>query len=486
MTKRNPAIVVIGTGPSSASFCQRMHDLNYQVTVLTDGKIKDVSYADRIAKIDGLSEIWKLNNTQSDVRTSVEKENNFHHIKIDGVGGLSNRWGGGIARLDKNDLGVSTEIANGIGTYYEYIENMIGTSCNQGDALSKYLGEFGKNIPGYSSIEKMSISSTENVIVGNSAQAITFKGAHKTDRTSCNFCGHCSVFCGRKSFYSSNDTFVSLRNFHKIEEELSVKSIIKDNNKFEIFGVQKGVERLLKADFVVLAAGSLNSLKLLENILPSDSGISIKILNTPSLRGIAFAPFRKMRKNLTAITTVAKIKINDHDNAFLSFVEGQSIPVSDWLSFIPVKNKLSAWFLQKIRKYFVAYMIFFNSDHSDNRIEFKNGVLRVSGGHAKSFSLASKIASKHLKQFFRKNMFVDLFLLQKILQPGRDIHYGGTLPMSSNSDNCTNADCELEGCPGLYMIDASWMPRISEKSHTFTLMANAARVADIIHERKVN
>ena len=43
---------------------------------------------------------------------------------------------------------------------------------------------------------------------------------------------------------------------------------------------------------------------------------------------------------------------------------------------------------------------------------------------------------------------------------------------------CVGPDCRLHAEKNIYVIDASWTPRMSEKPHTFTLMANAARIAD--------
>lgn len=486
MKRKRSVVVVIGTGPSSSSFCQRMYDLNYKVIVLSKGHVKDVSYPNRVSRIDGSPEIWKLNNSQINVKTSIEKDNDFCHVKVDGVGGLTNRWGGGIAKLNDLDMGVSASIAKSIMPYYDYIEDMIGTSSNISDPLCDYLGKFGEHHFSDASRENKSFKSTKNVLVGKAAQAILFNKGYSTIRKSCNFCGHCSVFCGRKSFYTANDTFLNLRHFHQIEEDFDVQSITKKDKNFEVLGLKRGATKLVKADFVILAAGPVNSYSILEKTFLHENYEARKLLNTPSLRGIVFAPFRKFSANQTAINTVARIKLGRNENAFMSFVEGQSIPISDWLSLMPIKNNLMAWCVQKVRKYFIAYMVFFNSDHSDNKVDVRDNVLTVSGGRAKSFLLARKLANKHLRKFFRKNMFMDIFFMQEKLQPGRDIHYGGILPMSSNSANSTTPECELKTCSGIYVIDASWMPRISEKSHTFTLMANAARVADIVHKQIVD
>jgi choline dehydrogenase-like flavoprotein len=62
---------------------------------------------------------------------------------------------------------------------------------------------------------------------------------------------------------------------------------------------------------------------------------------------------------------------------------------------------------------------------------------------------------------------------------GASVHYSGTLPMSKEpkprtlSPNCKSHDFE-----NLYIVDGTSFPFLPAKNLTFTLMANAARVAD--------
>jgi choline dehydrogenase-like flavoprotein len=70
-----------------------------------------------------------------------------------------------------------------------------------------------------------------------------------------------------------------------------------------------------------------------------------------------------------------------------------------------------------------------------------------------------------------------------LLPQGSDIHYGGTIPIGTKElVNCSE-NCEINGFPNLFVIDGSWMPKIPEKSHTFTLIANAVRIADYLDSR---
>jgi choline dehydrogenase-like flavoprotein len=61
---------------------------------------------------------------------------------------------------------------------------------------------------------------------------------------------------------------------------------------------------------------------------------------------------------------------------------------------------------------------------------------------------------------------------------GASVHYAGTFPMSASPRPSTvSADCRSHDFDNLYLVDGSSFPFLPAKNITFTLMANAARVA---------
>jgi choline dehydrogenase-like flavoprotein len=64
---------------------------------------------------------------------------------------------------------------------------------------------------------------------------------------------------------------------------------------------------------------------------------------------------------------------------------------------------------------------------------------------------------------------------------GASVHYAGTLPMSVEPRPMTvSAECRSHDFPNLYIADGATLPFLPAKNITFTLMANAARVAACI------
>jgi hypothetical protein len=61
---------------------------------------------------------------------------------------------------------------------------------------------------------------------------------------------------------------------------------------------------------------------------------------------------------------------------------------------------------------------------------------------------------------------------------GSSVHYSGTLPMSAERKPWTvSAECRSHDIDNLYVVDGAVMPFLPAKNLTFTLMANATRVA---------
>jgi len=62
---------------------------------------------------------------------------------------------------------------------------------------------------------------------------------------------------------------------------------------------------------------------------------------------------------------------------------------------------------------------------------------------------------------------------------GASVHYAGTIPMSATRAPYTASKyCQSHDFENLYFVDGTTFPFLPAKNLTFTLMANATRVAD--------
>jgi choline dehydrogenase-like flavoprotein len=68
---------------------------------------------------------------------------------------------------------------------------------------------------------------------------------------------------------------------------------------------------------------------------------------------------------------------------------------------------------------------------------------------------------------------------------GASVHYAGVLPMRrERAPLCTSPLGESYDLSGLYFVDGSTFPFLPAKNLTFTLMANAARIADSLDRQR--
>jgi len=69
--------------------------------------------------------------------------------------------------------------------------------------------------------------------------------------------------------------------------------------------------------------------------------------------------------------------------------------------------------------------------------------------------------------------------MTKVLESGSSVHYAGTIPMQRAARPFTCAtDCRSHDFRNLYFADGATFPFLPAKNLTFTLMANAIRVAE--------
>ena len=91
-----------------------------------------------------------------------------------------------------------------------------------------------------------------------------------------------------------------------------------------------------------------------------------------------------------------------------------------------------------------------------------------------------KFSLKKMGKFFGKlGAFVPMFQVQ--LRPmGASVHYSGTIPMSESGNTLTvSPNCRSNDFSNLYIVDGSTFPFLPSKNLTFTLMANAVRIAEV-------
>ena len=94
---------------------------------------------------------------------------------------------------------------------------------------------------------------------------------------------------------------------------------------------------------------------------------------------------------------------------------------------------------------------------------------------------------KHAVSMFTNALFKTgcLPLAENKMDPGSAVHYAGTLPFNSTSKKFyLNIDGKLNCTSNVYVIDGSGFKFLPANGISFSLMANADRIARLLIEKK--
>ena len=145
----------------------------------------------------------------------------------------------------------------------------------------------------------------------------------------------------------------------------------------------------------------------------------------------------------------------------------------------PVKPRLAMRIFRDLVPACLFGNIFFDGRHSDHTLSLTgDGGVAVKGGHGASLPKAIDAAASRLRASFFGLGAIMLPLKPVLAAPGADLHFAGSLPMS---DIAEPGKSDRWGAPygvtNLVVVDGSVLPSLPAKGHTFTIMANARRIA---------
>lgn len=486
--------LVVGDGPSALSFTSEITKTGRSIGIVSPGDAFQTGGEGKLS-ISTLNLPWKFSGNSHGRVFDKEFFSPSELFTFWGLGGLSNTWGAGCARLDAHDLGISAKTAKNIAQYYDVCAERIGISGGCGPTLGDYLGHFsnGSEKPGDADKPEawVKFPKVGDVEAGRTRQAI-LRGRSIGNRKSCNDCSACFVNCERGSLFNAAHLFQDFSKKVTVFFKSKVISISYKNKKYYVHIVTKegGENRkdVLVAKRIVLAAGVLETARLVSTLDGDNKkgkrDCIFPFKHAPMSRFFVLNP-RGIRDPGAAGQTVCKVPLKKGKSSYVSLVHGASIPTSDIIQLLPVNWSWLYWVINKIKIYFVFGFIFLPSEFSQMQVHVRPSAAVLSGKESAGFFSSVRVVRRKLGRFFLKNQMILMPPIFAKMALGSDLHWGGILPMDGSPGGLSDK-CELSGFSGAYVIDGSWMPRISEKPHTFTLMANAVRVANEIRAELQN
>jgi len=471
--------LVVGNGPTASQFIQRMVQNNIEICHINSNipiKKNKVSYLNFNQKH---NQIWKYSkiNYQTNKFNKYQKFTNFIHF---GSGGLSSTWGAGCSKYTESDIGINKKIMDDIKKYYPIVEKNIGIYYQGEDLLESYLGKFNVTKDNEKYPEKDLFSSNKDITFGFARKAIKNKSNY--GRNPANNSGGSFIDATKGMVYDASNSLDMISSKINTLEGFKLISFRKnqDGSYRTIISNDKN-QKILNVKYLILGLGTISTAEVTLNYLKSEDlyfNQSIPLLHNPTIRTIFFRFNKYCDQKSPSGLLIAKSKINNDTSSYTSFTFGSSVTVSDILTLLPFKNKVMCRILRKLRKHIFVTMTFYPSSFSNIKIQLNNK-FEVKGAGSNILSLLKP----YLRFLFKLIKHGSIPILVTKLPDGSDLHHGGTFPMGDKENFNVNNFCELNNHKNLFIIDGSWMPKIPEKPHTFTLMANAIRIADHITDK---
>jgi hypothetical protein len=425
-----------------------------------------------------------------------DQTSEFSALQSFSKGGLANAWGAGVLRFNDGELKKFPITVSDLDPFYEILTQEIGISgCD--DDLNSFFGNAKglqpplnlspvaqKLLKSYGL--KRTVFNKKNIYWGQPRLAILTKDSD----------GRLAHAYHNQEFFQANISSIynptyTLRKLQKRENFFYKPGVLID--RFEetkdgvtVFGTEMSTNSHIKfiTKKLILAAGSLNTTRI---VLKSygDTTTRVPLLDNP----LSFVPLFHLKSIGTAFSPRsfggAELMVVYNGPLSEEPVQGSfyglASPLrSDFVLDYPftIRGNLNCgkYLMPGI---FVIILFYPDSPKPENFIRLnENGTLHISYKTEPRHKI-----EKHIISQMRKIGFWGHHSLCQYPIAGSSIHYAGSFPMvnSPHRKYQSSSDGLLSGTSNVFLADSSVFPTLPAKNYTFTIMANAMRVADKIN-----
>ncbi len=465
--------VIVGAGPAGSAAAWRLVNSGRRVVMIDAGdylgtdapaapsiptdanvspKLRDPRFAPNFARTRaGLAPVLK----------------NFSLWGMEAVGGLSNAWGGGIAEFNARELGDAT-LADEMRQSYRYLSDRIRITGSAGDALGAF---WGRNTCVHEApvlhkplLHLLKSKSTPQFYVGR-ARSASDDGVHP---------------------YNAATTIALLEAspHFTLKENARIDSISVTGRGYRLHMISGGEAHNVEIarGKLLLATGTIMTTKLVLGALNAvDTRLPLKS-NPSSAFALLFPEFLfgpAQRNHPPAGEVSFVMQPGTRDYAIANLFTPTIVSPLDIISRIPASPGTARQILKLIYPGLVLGNLFLSGAHSRHIMMLgRDQKLRIAGVAGTQAKEAQKAAEKAIRRFVLGRRGLVLPGSFPATPLGSDIHYAATLPMRRVPGPLqSNFMGEITGLPGMHVIDGATLPSLPARAHTFTIMANADRIA---------
>jgi choline dehydrogenase-like flavoprotein len=415
-------------------------------------------------------------------------------------GGLSTVWGAAMLPYIEQDLADWPFRIRQLNAHYEAILKLTGLSADRDDLLE--LLPLFTDSPTYLTLSRQASSMwrtmcrnrdklrESGILYGRARVAI--KAARDLQDPGCLYCGMCMYGCPYGYIYSSEHTVSTFQCDHRFsyEPEIVVNMLKEGADHVIVRGHHRLTRRSIdiRADRVYLAAGPISTTGiLLRSMAEYERSIMMKD-----------SQYFILPLFLTArISNVQNERLHALSQIFLEILDPTISPHLVHLQVYSF-NSLIGRAVRKSMGWGAGTFERFARE-IDGRLMLAQGYIHSAQSSGIQIMLSRELGKDRLelaptinpetrsvihkivKKLFKNSLKLGAIPLPPLLNvgtPGRGFHSGGTFPMRKNPGEF---ETDIWGRPAgwkrVHAVDASVLPSIAATTITFTVMANAHRIA---------
>jgi choline dehydrogenase-like flavoprotein len=426
------------------------------------------------------------------------------------AGGLAECWTGGCYPLNDLELREFPFGYEDIAPHYSEVASRIGVAGGEDDLSSFFphhqhlspmleLDESGGRLLAAYERRRQKLSAKYKARLGRSRQAVL---SHSLgERQACTHCGRCLWGCPNGAFYTPSLTLrecLTYSNFEYVPNAFASHLQLTPSGSIEhvvSYDVDGGVETRRTADAFVLACGTLSTSNLvLRSVYKSRKEI-IRLTGLMDNRQV-LAPLCNLsmlgRSYSANSYQYHQLAFGMETDAPDRYVHGQITTLKAATTHpifrsLPLDLKSAIGVFRLLRSSLAVLNLNFCdwrregnyltlSEHSEAAPGWPAMTIRYRPPPEEAETL--RRARSTASGFFRELGAPLIPGMAHVRPMGASVHYSGTLPMSAERRPwAVSPECRSYDIDNLFIVDGSVMPFLPAKNLTFTLMANAVRVA---------
>ena len=407
------------------------------------------------------------------------------------AGGLSNTWGAQLVRYTEADLAVAggwPVSAAELAPWYDDLERHIGITGAKDDMYG-FLGDAQNLLPPlslapcaayllrrYTSCRAQ--GKEPRVLLGRPRLAVL---TTPYDGRAPYRYGETELFAtGQDGIYTAKHTLNVLRERKRItlfgrHKVLSFAETA-EHVSVELLDIERDEKFFVRAKHLLLGCGAIHTARLIL-LHHNDTRTALPFLDHPPTLLPIFFPcmFGSALPSGSFPVQLAATLNDSSSRVMVSLYYPGSVLRSDLLPQTPLPMSFSLRLFKNLFGGMLVAQIWETScPSSDSSLQIDaSGAVRIRyAGNLSSTALPALVRAFRALGGWSLSRWADT------PQPGWGFHYAACLPMRSNPERYeTHADGRLWNSRRVRVIDASVLPSLPAKNHSFTAMANAARIA---------